>query len=159
MKLFLKNILLIPCVGFFLPGKMFAQFAADSSIIQPQSLLQNPAQPLPYKSYFTMFPFSGVMTNISSSSVAYGDIIHVNEDKSISLTTDKFLGQLQDDNLIMIHNRLPLLEFGVRVRKNGFIHFAAADVLDVRYRFADDIFRFLAKGNGAYLGEPLQLGD
>lgn len=118
----------------------------------PQSLDANPAATLPYKFYIG-FPALNNFYIGFQNPFAYGDIIKRTSDDSLHVDQGSFIDALSSNrNLMFFENRLDILNFGFRIKKN-FFTFSNSIRTSMYFSYPKDMMRLLVSGNAQFLDE------
>jgi hypothetical protein len=118
----------------------------------PQSLDANPAVTLPYK-FFIGFPALNNFYIGFQNPFAYGDVIKRTSDDSLHVDQGSFIEALNSNrNLMFFENRLDILNFGFRIKKN-FFTFSNSIRTSMYFSYPKDMMRLLVSGNAQFLDE------
>jgi hypothetical protein len=116
----------------------------------PQSLDANPAATLPYKFYIG-FPALNNFYLGFQNPFAYGDIINRTSDDSLHIDQGRFLDALSSNrNLMFFENRVDILSFGFRIKKN-FFTFSNSIRTSLYFSYPKDMMSLLVSGNAQFL--------
>ncbi|MCE9540354.1 MAG: DUF5723 family protein [Bacteroidetes bacterium] len=122
----------------------------------PQRMYLNPALMPSYSKVYIGLPLlSSEYLNFSNSGFKYSDLIKHRGD-SLYVDYDNMLGKLSQNNYFSVAYQPDLLSFGFKVRQNYF-SFNATEKVNFRFRYPKNFMEFIWKGNGALLGEEVNL--
>ena len=121
----------------------------------PQRLYTNPAF-MPANTFYIGLPIlSSQYFNFSNSGFKYSDLIKHRGD-SLYIDYENMLGKLAENNYFSLAFQPDLLSFGFKIKKNYF-SFNATEKVNFRFRYPKNFMEFIWKGNGALLGEEVNL--
>ena len=154
MKLDFKFII----ISLLLIGFNFASFAQQDLTIQnmqivPQSNNNNPAN-IPTPKVYISFPaLSSFYFGLSSSGFAYKDVITRRADDSLAINPDNLLSKMAKTNFLSLNLNEEIFSFGFKLLKKNYFSFSVSTKMTARFAYPLDLFQFLIKGNGAFLGQ------
>jgi hypothetical protein len=76
----------------------------------------------------------------------------------MSIHPSDFIDKLKDKNVVAFGANVSILSANVAFR-DYTIGFSVADKVDARFTYPKDLFKFAWYGNGAYIGQSLNIGD
>lgn len=101
---------------------------------------------------------SGVSFYLFNSGFTYNSLFHRVNDSTMAIHPDNFIDKLKNKNLIAFGANVSLLSANVAI--NDFtVGFSVNDKVDFRFSYPKDLFRFAWYGNGAYIGQSLNIGN
>jgi hypothetical protein len=101
---------------------------------------------------------SGVSFYIFNSGFTYHDLFHRTSDTSMSIHPDEFIDKLKNRNLVAFGANVALLS-ATYAQEDFTLGFSVNEKVDFRFTYPKDLFRFAWYGNGAYIGETLDIGN
>ncbi len=118
----------------------------------PQSLDGNPSATLPYKFYIG-FPAINNFYIGFQNTFAYQDVVKRRSDDSLWVDQKGFIDALDKNrNLMFFENRMDILNFGFRVKKN-FFTFSNSIRSAIYFSYPKDMMRLLIGGNAQFVDE------
>ena len=158
MKKIIRLILFSHFLFFAFCTTSFAQYDLTMYNMQsiPQSMYGNPAFIPKTKVNIGLPVISSVYLNLSNNGFVFADLVKNGTDGSPYFDTT-FVDKLGSNNYLSTTFNTDILSFGFRVKKNYF-SFNATEKINFRFRYPKDFFNLLLKGNGAFLGQDLDLG-
>ncbi len=123
----------------------------------PQSMYYNPALTPKSKVNIGLPGISSIYINFSNSGFSYSNLVKKGKDDSLHIDVDNMISKLAKNNYINANAHVDLLSFGFRLKKNYF-SFNATEKINVRFLYPKDFMKLVWHGNGAFLGETLNLG-
>lgn len=150
----------ISVIAFFLIITIFKVEAQDRMLAHmnsvPQSLDGNPAVTLPYKFYIGLPALNNFYLGFQNP-FAYKDVIKRRADDSLWVDQNGFIDALSSNrNLMFLENRMDVINFGFRVKKN-FFTLSNSIRSAVYFSYPKDMMRFLVQGNAAFVDEDKEL--
>lgn len=121
----------------------------------PQSLRSNPAQLPDYKFFIGLPAISSVYVGVDMG-VSFRDIVQELPNDTFLIDPGFILSNLENENLIGVTADLDLLSFGFRI-KRAYLTMSLAERNRFRFAYPKSLLEFLWKGNGAFIGEPVDL--
>ncbi len=130
----------------------------------PQNHLMNPAL-RPSNSVSVSLPvISGMYFGINNNFLNYSDLFRKSStsDSLVSFlssekATDEFLDKVNKKNSISPQISFPLLSFGFKAKNGLYFFFDINEKVEGNMVLPGDIFRFILKGNGDFVGEDIDL--
>jgi len=101
---------------------------------------------------------SGISFYIYNSGFTYNSLFHRVNDSTIAIHPSDFIDKLKDKNIVSFGANVSILSANVTFDKFT-VGFSVADKADVRFSYPKDLFKFAWYGNGAYIGQSLNIGD
>ncbi len=118
----------------------------------PQSLDGNPSATLPYKFYIGMPVLNSFYLGFQNP-FAYRDVIKRRSDDSLWVDQKGFIDGLNNNrNLMFLENRIDILNFGFRIKKN-FFTFSSSVRTAMYFSYPKDMMRLLVGGNAQFVDE------
>lgn len=157
----MKHLYTIIVVVFLANCSLIAQdrmLAHMNSV--PQSLDGNPSATLPYKFYIG-FPALNNFYLGFQNPFAYGDVIKRSSDDSLHVDQAGFIDALSSNrNLMFLENRIDVLNFGFRIKKN-FFTFSNSIRSAMYYSYPKDMMRLFVYGNAQFVDsdETVNMND
>ena len=160
----MKKISILFWLAFYFGiGSSLAQqdFTVNSLPIIPQSNYSNPGMFKPMGGYVGLPIMSSLYLNINNSGFAYKDLFLAPGGAlgdSLILNLDKPIDQLGDKERINLNLAIDLFNLGFKIKKNYFM-LSVREIINLRLTYSQDFFKFLWKGNGAFLGKDVNLSE
>ena len=101
---------------------------------------------------------SGTSFYIYNSGFTYNSLFKRVNDSTVSLSPSDFIDKLKDRNMLAFGANISILSANY-AKENFTVGFSVSDKADVRFTYPKDLFRFAWYGNGAYIGQSLNIGD
>ncbi|GAA4460918.1 DUF5723 family protein [Nemorincola caseinilytica] len=101
---------------------------------------------------------SGTSFYIFNSGFTYNSLFHRVNDSTMSIHPSSFIDKLKNRNMVAFGANVSILSANVAFEKYT-IGFSVTDRVDARFTYPKDLFRFAWYGNGAYIGESLNIGN
>ncbi len=159
---FIKKIIYFIFVLVTFPSEdsLFAQqdLTLYNMDVVPQRMYDNPAFKPSYSTVNIGLPLiSSQYFNFSNTGFKYSDLIKHGSDDSLHLNVPNMLKKLAKNNYLSVAYRTDLLSFGFQVKKKNYFSFNATEKIDVRFRYPKDFMNLLWNGNGAMMGQDVNL--
>ncbi len=122
----------------------------------PQSLNQNPALRPEFKGYFGFPAFSSFYTEYSHN-LAFEDVFQRVDGDSLLLDVGYMIGNMQKHNFLELGVDEVIFDLGFSVRKDLFLRFSLTEKVRTRFAYPKEMISFLWQGNGAFLGETVDM--
>ena len=154
------QIILIPVLlMLLLPTKSKGQSEMTTFFMDavPQSQYENPAQVPDVKWHFSFPMLSSLYFEAANSGFHFKDVIENRQDSSYLLLDELVNEKLNERNLIAFNFKNELLSFGFRAGDNMFFNFAVNNHYNFRFTYPKELFALPYNGNGAYIGEKVEL--
>jgi hypothetical protein len=133
------------------PNMMLHRFEA-----LPQRNAVNPAMYFDGNLSFGLPLMSNSYLSVSNSAFKYSDLIRRSSDDSLYIDTENMLSKLKETNSLNLSAGTDLFHAGVKV-KSSYFGFVMTEKLHFHFNYSKGLMEFLTKGNGAYLGETVNL--
>jgi len=149
-------------IGFFLAVLgIQSQAQQDLTIYNmdfiPQSTKVNPAT-RPISKFFISLPLPSVYFSAGNNGFNFKNLLTKDQNDSLNINFDGFLGQLADLNRIHATTNVDLLSFGFRIKEKNYFTFNASTYADVRFSYPKDLLVLIHEGNGkSFLEKPANL--
>lgn len=101
---------------------------------------------------------SGTSFYLYNSGFTYNSLFHRVNDSTMSISPSDFIDNLKDRNMLSFGANISLLS-ATYAAENYTVGFSVCDRADVRFVYPKDLFKFAWYGNGAYIGQSLNIGD
>lgn len=118
----------------------------------PQSTRTNPAIMPKAKFHLGIPVLSYLDLGLVNNGFVLSDIISNN-----SITSDKMLAKLEDDNYISLNLNVDLLSFGFKVKKKNYFSFNATEKIDFNFDYSKNFMTLLNKGTGPFVGQTVSM--
>jgi hypothetical protein len=141
----------------------FAASAQDAYTLKflpelQQSQWVNPTNQTDAKMSFGLPVLSGVSFYLFNSGFTYNSLFHRVNDSTMAIHPNDFIDKLKNRNLVALGANVSLLSMNLAY-ENFSVGFSVTDKADVRFVYPKDLFKFAWYGNGAYIGQSLNIGN
>jgi hypothetical protein len=147
-------------ISLFIQQTVYAQqdFILYNMQAVPQRMYDNPAFRPSDSAIFIGLPvLSSQYLSLSNSGFKYSDLIkHDPTNDSLYADVNNMLSKLAKQNYISFDYHVDILSFGFPVEKNYF-SFSVTEKIDFRLSYSQAFMNFIWNGNGAYLGQAINL--
>lgn len=159
MKQF-RKIIYICCLGIIgMNVPATAQEGTTLNFMQllPQHLKNNPAYDLPYNWYLSFPALSSINIKLDNNFIdaSLNGAKFVRNDSAL-IDVEKFLGTLNNNNIVSFTGYYEPISFGFRVKKS-FFHVNFFEHLNANTTFSKSFFNLLGHGTASTEGEPVVL--
>ncbi len=156
------TLALLLALGFGITATKAQQdFIVNTLPIIPQSNYSNPGMFKPMGGYVGLPVMSSVYLNFNNSGFTYKDLFLTPGGAlgdSLLLNLDKPVDQMKKKERINMNLAIDLFNLGFKIKKNYFM-LSVREIVNVRMTYSQDFFKFLWKGNGAFLGQTADLSE
>ena len=105
-----------------------------------------------------LLPIPGGVFNFANTGFTYNDVfVPRDQDDSLTLDIDNAISKMRDNNFIYMHFDLDLLTVGFKIKPLYFT-LGATQKFAFNFKYTNDFFDLLWNGNGAFVGDTMQLG-
>jgi len=146
------------CFFILSSNSIFAQYDMGMYSLRkvPQTNLMNPAFMPDYK-YHAGFPaLSSVHSGFGTSGAKYNQFFTKTSDDSLHYDFDNVYENIKDKNIIRASANQQWLNFGMKWQQ-WYFSASIADVSSIDQYYSKNLIGLVAKGNGAYIGETVNL--
>lgn len=156
-KLIYKHIAAILLVFFavlFIAKNGFTQQSLTLFHLEPipENNYSNPAIIPSYDWHFGVPGLSSLGISYGNSGFKVSDLVERRTDDSLSLNFEKFIGKLKKKNNLTLEFREELINYGMKYWDYYFT-FNVSERVDCYWNYPKDLYNFLWKGNGGFLGQ------
>ncbi|MBX7181029.1 MAG: OmpA family protein [Bacteroidia bacterium] len=142
-------------------AKAQQDFIVNSLSIIPQSNYNNPGMFKPMGGYVGLPVMSSVYANFNNSGFKYKDLFLKPGGAygdSLLLNLDVPIKNMGKHDRINLNLAIDLFNLGFKIKRNYFM-LSVREVVNARFSYSQNFFKFLYKGNGAFLGQTADLSD
>lgn len=122
----------------------------------PQRNAVNPAMHFDGQLSFGLPLMSNSYLSISNSAFKYSDLVRRSQDDSLFIDTQNMLSKLKESNNLNVSTGTDLFHAGLKV-KSSYFGFVMTEKVHFHFNYSKGLMEFLTKGNGAYIGETVDL--
>ncbi|MCF8331439.1 MAG: DUF5723 family protein [Bacteroidales bacterium] len=157
----MRKILIIPVVFYFfiLPFQSIGQADMTSHFMDalPQAHYENPALVPDLRFHFSFPGISSIYAEGYNSGFHFRDVIETRGDSSYLLLDELINEKLDDANSISLHYAHELFSLGFTANKKMYFSFAVSERFNFRFAYPKQLLGLPYNGNGAYLGETIEM--
>lgn len=124
----------------------------------PQRNAVNPAMHFDGNLSFGLPLMSNSYLSMSNSAFKYSDLIRRSQDDSLYIDTENMLSKLKESNSLNITAGTDLFHAGLKI-KSSYFGFVMTEKVHFHFNYSKGLMEFLTKGNGAYIGEKVDLNS
>lgn len=102
---------------------------------------------------------SGISFYVYNSGFSYNSIFQRVNDSTMAIRPGDFIDKLKEKNVISFGANINILSATYAVSEDLQIGFSVNERVDMRFTYPKDLFRFAWYGNGAFIGQSLNIGN
>lgn len=126
--------------------------------IIPQSFYSNPALIPTCRLHFGFPALSSMYISGNHTGFNPKHVLSVNPLDSVEINMESMIDHLGKMNYLNVNFNEEILSFGFRLKKVNYINFSLTERMFARVGYPKDLINFIYRGNGAFLGEKMDIG-
>ncbi len=123
----------------------------------PQANYENPAMIPDLKFHFSVPGLSSVYLEAANSGFHFRNVIENRGDSSYLLIDELVNERLNNNNHLALHYAHEILSFGINFDERMYFSFDVSEHFNTRITYPKELIALPYRGNGAYLGETVEL--